>query len=267
MIQMQPDELYRYNYSVKAINSLRQYWRTQKSFSCINVPKQHNIFVFLDGCSATYTDVNGAITRAEAGSLIYAPEGSQYTASFDDFENDSSGTVGINFRLFDENMTPIIFSNDIKVYKFSMLRDLVEKIDHADKGNLPCYAAMKAGIYDIISILGSTGNALKPEYKIIRKGIDYLESGRFELSTEELAQMCNVSSAYFRRLFRQYSGMSPRDYRMHTKIRKAKEYLSNTDLTSCEIADLLDFTDASYFCHYFKSVTGMTPAEFKRANE
>lgn len=264
---MQPNELFRYNYSVNAINSFRQYWRTQKSFSCINKPKQHNIFVFLDGCSATYKDISGNITKAESGSIIYAPEGSQYAAFFDNFENDSSCTVGINFRLFTENNSPIIFGNEIKAYRSSMLRGLIEKIDNADKGNIPCFAIMKSGLYDIISILGSTKNTIAEEYRIIYKGIEYLESGKFEMSTEEIAEMCNVSSTYFRKLFKQYSGMSPREYRMNTKIIKAKEYLCNTDLTSCEIADLLAFTDASFFCRHFKSVTGMTPVQFKNANK
>lgn len=261
------DTLYRYNYSVQPINSLRQFWRASKSFSCLHRPKAHNIFVFLDGCCATYTDASGRTAKAEAGSLIYAPEGAEYSARFDHFENENSGTVGINFRLFDDAGEPIIFDEEIKIYRGNALRALVEKIDNADKGTPPCFAAMKSGIYDILSILGSTKNTLDDKYKIIYKGIEYLEGGNFVMSMEEIAEGCNVSESYFRKLFKEYAGISPMQYRMNTKLGKAKDYLLHTALNSSEIADLLLFNDTSFFCRYFKAATGMTPEDFRKANK
>ena len=253
------ETLYRYNYSVHPINSLRQYWSQRKCFSCIHQPKQHNIFVFLNGCSASYTDKDGRNVQGEAGDLIYAPEGMEYTARFDHFENKDSCTVGINFRLFDEENLPIVFEKEIKVYRNGAFRDLVAKIDNADRSTPPCFAAMKSGIYDIISILGSAQNMLDKKYKIIEKGIECMESGDFSMSIEEIAAMCHVSDAYFRRLFKEYSGLSPIEYRMQMKINKAKYYLSKTFLNSTEIADLLFRGDTSFFCRHFKASTGMTP--------
>ena len=264
---MHLDELYGYNYSVQAINSLRQYWRTNKFFSCISNPKPHNIFVFLNGCCATYTDQNGTISKAEAGSLIYAPEGAQYSAYFDNFQDETSCTIGINFRLFDEDSTPLIIENGIKIFRNSSIKNLVEKIDNADKGTTPCFATMKSGIYDILSILGNTKNTLDDKFKVIYKGIEYLEGGNFDMSIENIAEICNVSASYFRKLFKLYSGISPIQYRMNTKLQKAKDYLCHTDLNSSEIADLLLFNDTSFFCRYFKSVTGMTPDQFRKSQK
>lgn len=261
---IRPNELYGHNYSVQAINSYRQYWRTNKNFSCINQPKPHNILVFLDGCSASYTDSNGKVTKAKSGSVIYAPEGACYHAQFSDFESEKSCTIGINFRIFDENGLPIIFEKEIKAYRNSSLRALTEKIDNADKGPVPCFATMKSGIYDIITILGNTKNTLDDKFRVIYKGIEYLESGNLSMSIEDIAEMCNVSAGYFRRLFKEYAGVSPIAYRMNTKILKAKEYLCHTDLNSGEIADLLLFNDTSFFCRYFKSVTSMTPDQFRK---
>ena len=261
------DSLYRYNYSVQPINSLRQFWRTSKSFSCLHRPKAHNIFVFLDGCDATYTEASGKITKAEAGSLVYAPTGAEYSVLFDRFENENSGTVGINFRLFDDMGEPIIFDNKIRVFRGNAFRGLVEKIDNADKGSPPCFATMKSGIYDILSLIGSTKNTLNDKYKIIYKGIEYLEGENFELSIEALAEACNVSDSYFRKLFKEYCGISPMQYRMNTKLNKAMEYLCHTALNSSEIADLLFFHSTAFFCKYFKAATGMTPENFRRMHK
>ena len=199
---LHPEELYRYNYSVHPINSLRQYWKTNKTFSCMDQPKTQSIFVFLNGCSAEYKDADGRTVEADIGSLVYAPEGICYAARFDNFESESACTVGINFRLFDEQNTPIVLENEIKVYKNSAFRALIEKIDAADKGTPPCYAAMKSGIYDVISILGNTKNTLDEKYRIIYKGIEYLEGGGMDLSIEKIAEACNVSESYFRKLFK-----------------------------------------------------------------
>ena len=264
MKTISPDVLYRYNYSVQPINSLRQYWRTNRAFSCIGKPKAQNIFVYLSGCRAMYTDAAGKETVAEAGSLIYAPEGAEYSARFDRFESEDACTVGINFRLFDENMEPIVLGNEIKAYRSVPFSALVEKIDAADKGSVPCYAAMKSGLYDMISVLGSRRNVLDGKFKVICRGIESLEGGNLSMSVEEIAEMCNVSESYFRRLFKEYAGVSPVQYRMQIRISKAKDYLCRTDLNSSEIADLLLFRDASFFCRYFKAVTGMTPAQFRK---
>ena len=259
-----PEELFRYNYSVQPINSLRQYWRFGKTFSCLNKAKVQNIFVFLNGCSAVYTDADGRTAKAESGALIYAPEGIRYSARFSDFESENACTVGINFRLFEEAGEPLIFENEIKVYRNAAFRELVEKIDRADRGTVPCYAAMKSGIYDIISILGSTQSTLEDKYKVIGKGIEALEGGNFTASIEDLAEACNVSVSYFRRLFKEYSGVSPMEYRMQAKIAKAKDYLCQTHLNSSEIADLLSFSDTSFFCRYFKRVVGVSPEAFRK---
>ena len=263
---LRPEQLYRYNYSVQPINSLRQYWRSFKTFSCLGHPKPRNIFVYLHGCSALYTDAGGREVRAEAGSLIYAPEGMEYTARFDDFEDETSSTVGINFRIFDEDGTPIMLENEIKVYKNASIRALVEKIDGADKGAVPCFAAMKSGLYDMISLLGNAENTLDEKYRIIRRGIECLESGDLTVSIEGLAEMCNVSESYFRKLFGEYAGICPMQYRMNTRLAKAKEYLLHTALRPSEIADLLHFCDTSFFCRYFRAAVGMSPEQFRKEN-
>ena len=85
------------------------------------------------------------------------------------------------------------------------------------------------------------------------------------LSIGEVAKMCNVSEIYFRKLFREYSGLSPIEYRIARKIRKAQSLLEFDDLNTTETAQLLGFSDCAYFCKQFKAVTGMTPLQYKES--
>lgn len=79
--------------------------------------------------------------------------------------------------------------------------------------------------------------------------------------------MCKVSECYFRRLFKEFSGMTPVEYITHNKIKKAKNYLKYENIPIGKIALLLGFSDASYFTKQFKSATGITPAEYKKTPE
>ena len=77
------------------------------------------------------------------------------------------------------------------------------------------------------------------------------------------AQKCMMSVSAFRKAFREYTGMSPVEYRMHTKIKKAKQLLSEADMpTVKEVALSLGYDDETYFFRVFYKFTGMTPLEY-----
>ena len=51
---------------------------------------------------------------------------------------------------------------------------------------------------------------------------------------------------------------------MQYRIQKAKELMLTTHLKSYEIAELVGFSDESYFSRCFKKITGMSPNEYRR---
>ncbi len=260
-------ELYGYNYSVDVINALKQYWIQNKIFSSINSPKKTSMFLYLDNVCAEYTLKDKSIISVEAGSLVYVPEGSEYTVRFFDFKNDTSNTVGINFYLYDSFGEKFILDNDILVFSGLDVKNLVDKIDFSSESLFPSPAIMKAGLYDIFTLILKK-QTLNKKFSAIEKGIEYLENDvSQELSIKEIAKMCNVSEIYFRRLFKEYSKKSPIEYRMTSKIEKAKKYLVFDDLNVTEIADILGFTDASYFCKQFKKYTGLSPLDYKQIDD
>ena len=192
------------------------------------------------------------------------PAGSEYKLRLFDFENDSSRTVGINFLLYDKKGEPFILSEDILIFSNGTLKSTVAKINKAANALTPCPALMKAGLYEILASLSEKKHFLNQKFKIIEKGILLLEEGKGqELSVKELAKVCNVSEIYFRKLFKEYAGKAPGEYRMDKKIEKAKEFLLNSDLSVSEIAFALSFTDTAYFCKQFKARTRLSPLQFR----
>lgn len=257
-------DLYDIEYSVKVINALQQ---RRTNFSCIGAPKRCNMLLFLDGCSAVYTQKDGQSIYAQSDDMVYIPLEAEYTVEFFDFQSKDSQTVHINFWLFDAKETPFVLNENITVFRAdnSGYRSIFYKIDHYSEANIQCRGKIKSIMYDLLFKLSDFyRNDRRNKYNIIANGITYLEQDEAQiLSIGQIASTCNVSEVYFRKIFKEYSGLSPAQYRLETKICRAKNYLKQDDFSLSEIAERLGFAETSYFIRVFKKHTGITPGAYR----
>lgn len=84
-----------------------------------------------------------------------------------------------------------------------------------------------------------------------------------EVCLTEIAKELNMSYSWFRKMFKQYTGLSPAQYQLQIKLQKAKALLVSSSMPVKEIAYLLDFESPNYFNSFFKEKTGNTPLEFR----
>lgn len=80
----------------------------------------------------------------------------------------------------------------------------------------------------------------------------------------QLASLCRVSDASFRRLFHQAVGLSPRAYLQACQVRRAQALLLMTEDSVLDIALSVGFEDASGLHRRFLRHTNMTPAAYRR---
>ena len=85
-----------------------------------------------------------------------------------------------------------------------------------------------------------------------------------ELSVEQLAKKCNVSTSYLHKLFAEALGQSPHDYLLTRRISAAKGLLIGTDLPLSEVAIRCGFNSQAYFSDCFRRKTGQTPGSFRK---
>lgn len=69
---------------------------------------------------------------------------------------------------------------------------------------------------------------------------------------------------YLARCLKQYTGMSPLQYRHHLQIEKAKRLLAHSELPLKRIGELCGLQDNNYFTRLFKRQTSFTPGEYRR---
>lgn len=80
---------------------------------------------------------------------------------------------------------------------------------------------------------------------------------------EEIAARLGLGYSWFRRMFKEYTGVSPNQYLLQQKLLRAKELLTTTQLNVSEIAYQLKFDNTGQFSTFFKKREGVTPSEFR----
>ena len=85
------------------------------------------------------------------------------------------------------------------------------------------------------------------------------------IEIEAYARELHMSTCWFIRSFKEYSGMPPGRYLTDIRIRKAKELLESTDYSVGEIGGIIGYENPLYFSRIFKKTAGVSPAEYRKA--
>lgn len=94
---------------------------------------------------------------------------------------------------------------------------------------------------------------------------DLLESNpENELKLDALSQISCTSKYHFIRQFKKDIGLTPHQFQIQNRIRKAQHLLLQKH-TITEVALVIGFYDQSHFNKCFKKIVGITPSEYLQA--
>jgi AraC family transcriptional activator of pobA len=77
-------------------------------------------------------------------------------------------------------------------------------------------------------------------------------------------QLLNVSPAQLNKLCRQYMGITAQQMIHHKQVSEAKRLLRSTNDAVADIAYQLNFSDPSNFNRFFRSLTGVSPQQYRQ---
>lgn len=259
-------DLYFSDFYITDTFAMRQKWVKNALFQR-NDPRQRIGIIFLNTCKGIYTDKSGSQLFAPEKSIVCLPMGSQYTCLNVECTSTPSDAILIEFNVI-INGEAITFGdkpfliNDVNI---PMAAEMFNDVVQAFESSLPSALEIKSTIYRLLNhICKEKVQKRQKRFEPINIGIELIESNPLsDISIEEIAKSCNVSSCYFRRLFKEYSGKSPLEYRMNLKLNMAKRMLENGESTLEYIAEALNFESTSYFCRIFKKKFGITPGQYK----
>jgi len=100
--------------------------------------------------------------------------------------------------------------------------------------------------------------------KMLRRVREYIEAHLDEkISIESLADAIGLSMFHFARAFKQSEGVTPHDYLIRRRVKRAMELLASTDLPLSEIAVTVGFSDQSHCARRFREIVGVCPRDYR----
>ncbi|MCX7710140.1 MAG: helix-turn-helix domain-containing protein, partial [Clostridia bacterium] len=146
-----------------------------------------------------------------------------------------------------------VFYNPIEVYNKIMTHQTVE-------GMIKELSKVLYKIADYVSAKqsGRFNNLIEKAKEYVKK--NYYKD---ELSLDEIANYCNISSCYFSVIFKQEAGETFIDYLTRVRLEKAKEFLKVSELKAYEVSYKVGYNNPTYFSTLFKKYTGQSPTEYR----
>ncbi len=196
----------------------------------------------------------------QSGDILFCPFHAEYTR-----RTDHDSVMVVHFEVFDGSFADFEKFTPREPEKYA--RYFAELLDCYNGGAPERLHLCASMLYRILGeirrelddsrLLTERARKLQPAMELLR--LSFCEPS---LSVAALAGKCGMSEVYFRRLFEEETGFSPRRYITELRIGKAIAMLRSPYYTLSEIAEAVGFCDAKYFSTVFRRVVGTTPAKF-----
>ena len=227
----------------------------------IHKNRQYHGLVLNDADSVKdYVFDDGYVMRTEGNSLFYLPKNSNYYVK----QYQPGGCYAINF---DAEFSDIPFSVSFRnteslLHNFKVACDARKSKN--DQANLLAMRALYDGIFQMQKEQ-KRQYIPKTQVSLIAPAVEKMERAftQNDLTVCELAAMCGISEVYFRRLFLNTFGISPKEYIIQKRIEYAKTLLSSKDFSVGEVGILCGYTEPCHFSREFSKRVGISPMQYE----
>lgn len=123
-------------------------------------------------------------------------------------------------------------------------------------------------LVEMLTELLMNGTEPSPDHvdasRYVATAIAYMEqNSHLPLRLDEICRKVGLSKYYFSRVFHGETGLAPLEYLTLHRMRKAKEWLKNSDLPIQDIALKVGYQDPSHFSRMFGKYERSSPKQFR----
>lgn len=222
----------------------------------------------------TFQSANVKECRLRAGDMFLLFPGEWHSYHPDNGRGWESYWIGFKGINMDDRVRAGFLSPTKPIYHIGFSDAIVSLYRHAYDAALeeaPYSQQLMAGIVNhLIGMMYSLErtNELKSRSQmhvdmINKARLRIRESLESSLTIQQVAEEMGVSYSNFRKLFKEFTGLSPAVYQQDLRLQRAKELLTTTDMSIKEIAYQLNFESPDYFSAKFKIKTGRRPSELR----
>ncbi len=84
-----------------------------------------------------------------------------------------------------------------------------------------------------------------------------------DISVLDIAKSCKIHRNYLARIFRENLGVSPQEFLINFRMKKAIQLLITTKIPIKDIGNAVGYPNQLHFSRAFKNVYGMSPREYR----
>jgi len=228
------------DYTVNNIGFVRVLRNENYRVSYKNGKNRCGLIMVAEGEVEFYFTATKKSVRLGGGAVLFIPKNYPYHATY--MQNNTMARV-IDFDLNSEDI-PLLFREPI--YKSgNIFASICHELSGEDAKSI---TFLVSKIYELLYILEKTNEVVPDRF---RKLIPALEEVREQYAENKkvscYAQLCHMSESNFRKLFKEYTGMTLIEYRNCIRIAEAKRMIDSREFTVAEAAYLTGFHNMSFF--------------------
>ncbi len=193
---------------------------------------------------------------AEKGELIFIPKGCVYSGIY---LEDKTKIKIVQFDLISGEL-PDYLSDPVKI-QLPKSCELIEAFFRPSNNHIAYHPFYYLScLYELLWRIDESYDKIPQKYKKLQPALsEIVESLNENRRITYYAELCKMSEANFRRLFREYMGMSPIEYRNDIRLLNAKNKLQSGEYNVSEAAYASGFSNLSFFIRLYKKKYGHTP--------
>lgn len=138
-----------------------------------------------------------------------------------------------------------------------------------ESGELYARERAEAGLY-VWLLDGFAAAALqadRPADPRIRRLLRQLEeTPELTPPPEQWPKLCGLGPSHFYKRFREETGVSPKQYLIRSKLKRAAERLTESSLSVTDIAEEFGYASLHFFSRQFKEIYGCSPVQYRAKN-
>lgn len=193
--------------------------------------------------------------RLSDGSVLFVPAFVDYsrTAHHDQM-------IVIHLKVFNYRSSKIEVVTPENTKKIQELFEKVLEKWNSGKNKFACSAL----IYEIFEQLYKQSNSDKIRNPKIAESVRYIHEHftDADFSISKAAEKSFITDVYFRKLFKEEFGISPKKYLDDMRIKHASDLLRSGYYSLQEVSQMSGFADYKYFSVAFKSAVGVSPSKY-----
>lgn len=190
------------------------------------------------------------------GELLFVPKGTIYTGIY--LEEKTEIKI-VQFDLVSGTL-PEYLTLPVKI-EFPNAGELMEAFFKPEENRTQSHPFYYLScLYGLLWQIDESYSKIPAKYKKLQAALSEItEYWSKNVSVAYYADLCNMSEVNFRRIFKEYTGLSPINYRNDLRLSHAKNKLQSGEYNVSEVAEICGFSNLSFFIRSYKKKYGHTP--------